>query len=77
MKTYKRIAYLSADAAMLHDFAQLAYRCRRLSGIACVPLAICPPIDQLKAGTKIIQSLQETSFITKIELANEYGSITA
>lgn len=50
----KRIAYLTEDATIYRDSAQLHYKRRGLSaGFSGPPLEVCPPIEQLKKGTKL------------------------
>jgi len=63
-----RIAYLRADATSYQDSLQLHYKRRGFSSLFCgPPKRVCPPVDQLKKGTKIRITFQD-GLVKKVEL---------
>lgn len=55
MKDYKRVAYLTEDATPYKESVQLNYKRRGVRGaFSGPPSLVCPPIETLKAGTKVI-----------------------
>ena len=65
----KRIAYLTEDATIYKDSVQLHYRKGGFTSFGSgPPIAICPPIEKLKKGTKLRLTLVGQK-VTKVELA--------
>ena len=65
----KRIAYLTEDARIYRNSIQLHYRRRGFGSLGSgPPIAICPPVEKLKKGTKVRLTLVAGK-ITKVELA--------
>lgn len=68
-KKVRRIAYLTDDARIFNDSVQLSYRRRGFSSLGSgPPMAICPPVEKFKKGTKLRLTLVGQK-ITKVELA--------
>ena len=66
-----RIAYLTADATSYKDSLQLRYKRWGFSSLFCgPPKSVCPPVDQLKKGTKIRLTFRD-GLIKKVELVGK------
>jgi len=67
----KRVATLTADATLYEDSVQLNYKRRGFGSLACgPPKTICPPIERLKKGVKILLTLEKRS-VVKVELVEK------
>jgi len=68
----KRVAYLTEDAEAYKESIQLHYRRRGLSGgFSGPPAPVCPPLDKLTKGTKVILTFDYPwgGKVLKVELA--------
>ena len=67
----RRTAWLTEDASVYRDSAQLRYRKRgdRQPVFSGPPLSVCPPLDQLKKGAKVRIHYDTKGAIVKVKLA--------
>ena len=69
-----RVAFLTEDAEVYKDSIQLHYKRRGLSSGFSGPSAeVCPPLEQLKKGTKVILTLSRPRCgnVLKVKLAKD------